>query len=230
MRVQQMLPSIFYYYWFQNQVGYQHQELKMNLRNLPVAIDNIEEIEEIVDSAQEQRSEFYRIYTKFLDRVDSADALLEQMNSSAAMEAGLPLLPDQQPFVRSEIDGVEYSFDFKSGILNQIITDTRSKMENAERQYSRLQERYEIVLEELSQQFDLTISKQNRELTESSVELQEEMKGLNESSLQLQKEVGTLNRWVIVLTLILVGQAFGLFSLTVKVAVDIYQYLSIHIM
>lgn len=212
-RAQQMIAPLFYYYWLQGQSHHQKQELRNELREIPRTIEDGDDLSSVIESVQDGRTVFYDAYTRFLDRVDSAEDMLKRVDSATARDSGIPLLSTQTPFVRSEIEGVSYDFDYESGILELLTIDVRSNLENAKRQYEILRDRYEVVFKEMDQQFDLEISRKNKELSESSIALQKEMKDLNESSFDLQEKVSSLNWWVTVLTIVLVvkevGSVFG---------------------
>lgn len=208
-RAQQMIAPLFYYYWLQGQSRHQKQELRNELREIPRTIEDGDDLSSVIESVQAGRTVFYDAYTRFLDRVDSAEDMLERVDSAAARDSGIPLLSTQTPFVRSEIEGVSYDFDYESGILELLIADVRSNLENAKRQYEILRDRYEIVFKEMDQQFDLEIARKNKDLSESSIALQKEMKDLNESSFVLQEKVSSLNWWVTILTIVLVAKEVG---------------------
>jgi len=205
-----LIPLLFYFYWFRSQI-YQTTYFGQILRNMPVGVQGEQDVDEFIEFLQNREPEFYSQYVDFLDRVDSAQSLIQgmgQVSLGSPREFGVPLTSEQSPPIRRENGDLDI-FDYSSGIFEVIGDDISEVIADAKDEFDDLQDRYEIVLGELNQQIDLLISKQNRDLTDKSVELQQEMKELNQSSLALQENVNWLTRILAVLTILLVIDAFG---------------------
>ena len=205
-----MIPLLFYFYWFRSRV-YQTTYFGQILRQMPVGVQEEQDVDDFIEFLQNREPEFYSQYVDFLDRVDSALSLieaLEQLSLGSPREHGVPLRPDQKPPVHRESGNLDI-FDYSSGIFELLGNDITDAINEAKSEFNDLQDRYEIVLSELNQQLDLLISKQNRDLTDKSVELQEDVKELNQSSLNLQENVNRLTWVLAILTILLVIDAFG---------------------
>jgi hypothetical protein len=205
-----MIPMLFYFYWFRSRV-YQTTYFGQILRQMPVGVQEKQDVDDFIEFLQNREPEFYSQYVDFLDRVDSALSLIEalgQLSLGSPREHGGPLRPDQTPPVHRENGNLDI-FDYSSGIFELLGNDITDAIDEAKSEFDDLQDRYEIVLNELNQQLDLLISKQNRDLTDKSVELQEDMKELNQSSLNLQENVNRLTWILAILTILLVIDAFG---------------------
>lgn len=200
-----IIPIFFYFYWFREQVSFEKPMLIQNLHEIPIEVTESEDIDEFIDILKTEEREFYENYILFLERLDAAETYLDNLSNSTFgnNEIGIPLASEQRPPGHTPAEGMETKFDFELGVVNSLISDTRKVMVEAEHEYDKLFNRYEIALEELSQQIDLILAQQSHELNKSNVEL--------------QRDVQQLTKYVAVLTLILVY--FGILDLILRTSV-----------
>ncbi|MGB9956913.1 hypothetical protein ACOZ4B_11075 [Haloferax prahovense] len=200
-----LFPYISYYYWFRVQPAEIH-DYSQGLRRMPRRVDE-NHTGEFIDLLQEAQAGFYDEYIDLLDKTDSAERLLKgQQGMSFAysgtgggsvqftgsqQEIPIPINEDKplpNPAYRPDIVGV----------FSAVKHDLYMSNESSIKQYNRFEERYSIAVEMLNRQLDLQLSDKNRQLSETSV--------------YLEQNVNKLTIAMAVLTAILVLDAFGLFG------------------